>query len=199
MKKIDFKKYANSAGFVFLGFGRDDFLYIAAALGLIVFPFLIFFYIDRVYWKIVELRHCFFIKKICENPSIKGISVSDVNKPDNILKSEANNFKDNPGNFLSLANGIDNQIRHVASEISGKNILEDADKRKIFKVVKRGGFFTGCGLKKIKFIYWLRDMVHAGRVKYLSERTMRTGVCVCWELHQEINVWLRSRDAEKIR
>jgi hypothetical protein len=193
MKKINLKKYASSAGLVFLGFHGNDVLNIVAALALIVLPFLIFFYTDRVFWKVIELKHRFHMKKVSQNPSISGILISDLNNPDNLLQSEANNFKDNPGNFLSLANGIDNQLRFVASEISGKEIPEDFDKREIFKIIKKEKFFTRCGRKKIRFIYWLRDMVHAGRVKYLSDKTTQMGICLCWEIHQEINRWLQSK------
>jgi hypothetical protein len=193
MKKINIQKYASSASFALFGFEKSDIFYVVIAISAVVFPIFIFFYADRFFWKIIEMRHRFRMKKISKKPSIAGILLSDLDHPDDIFKSEGNNFKDNPGNFLSLANGIDNQLRFVASEIVGKPIPEDTDRMVIFKIVKKGKFFTGCGKKKIKFIHWLRDMVHAGRVNYLSDKTMQMGVCLCWELHQEINRWLKSK------
>jgi hypothetical protein len=193
MKKTVFKKYAGNAVFALLGIKRDDIFYVLIAVAAIVLPILIFFYADRVFWKIAELRHRFRIRKTSKKPSITGILYSDLDHPDDLFQSEGNNFKDNPGNFLSLANGIDNQLRFVASEINGSEISENADRKMILKIVKKGKFFTRCGKKKIKFIYWLRDAVHAGRVGLLSEKTLEAGVCLCWELHQEINRWLKSK------
>lgn len=193
---MDFQKIiliSKKAVLHFFATRHEEIEYTLLGFTLLILPMTLFFYGDVVYCKLSEIRHRFRMKKICEEPSLKGLSLSEDERPDNFLESEANKFKDNPGNFLSLAYGVDNQLRFAACEIMRKQYGEDTDKEEIYDIVEESGILTKYGVKKIKFIAWLRDTVQAGRTKYLSDKTLQMGVCTTWELHQELNLWLRSK------
>lgn len=196
MNKKTIRIFELTNGAAFWGLGKDDFILTFSGLALLLVPVIMFFYGEFVYCKIIERRHCFRMRKTSEESGISGISPSEAEKPSSFIESEANKFRDNPGNFLLLAYGIDNQLRLAASEITKRQFPENFNKDEIYKIIAQAGIFTKCGKKKISFINWLRDAVQTGRTQYLSDKTVRLGICLAWELHQEMNVWLRKKAEE---
>jgi hypothetical protein len=176
--------------------GEKDFGHIVLGVGLVSIPILLYLYAERTFWKIIEIKNNFLIKNISKTESVifpDGASCSDKDGcPQDTRESDGNSFQDTPGNFIFLAYSVDSQLKLIRSEIErGKGGFLEKGKNVDAEKIIRNNVLTKNGRKKIEFICWLRGMVERGVADHLSKKTLRVGVCLAWELHQELNAYLR--------
>lgn len=164
----------------------DAFFLTVAILAVIVPPFLIFFLAPATR----RIKSFFYWMTISPIAKLRSVRKYDNDRFEEYEEAEAEVFKANPGNFLTLYSGLNMILSLVAEKAMRKKIEEGTSHEEIVKMLLKTGVLTPVGAKKLRFIRWVEGVVVSGGTGLISRKTMELAIAVLWKTQKELNNWI---------